>query len=250
MESQLMINLSELSTSLPHSRKWEPQDLDARTIQAIEDWLLEQKPTFEFLVEMKSTLKTKGTLSPGQAKGVMNCIRAEAMRSATPGSNVRPNKFQKACNPRGAQVGVGSGRIENEGGKWQTYHLDGQCPEGAPQAVIQEDGIYMLVEGETTTIYKVQIAKQGSGNLYAKRLVPPDHDDDCVILTLGGSKCGHKAEWVYEGRAPLHLGLVKLDVEAAAKFGHLYGICGCCGADLTDEKSIARGIGPICYGKL
>lgn len=242
-----MIDLSAESVRL--GRKWEPSDLTPALIQALEDWLLEQKPTFEFLVEMKAELKKKGALSPGQAKGVMNCIRAEAARSATP-TGVRPNKYQKACNRCGSQVGVGSGRIENVGGKWQTYHLDGQCPAGAPQAVINEDGIYVLAEGEALTIYKVQIAKQGSGNLYAKRLVPPDHNDDCVIETLAGRSCGHRGEWVYEGRAPLSLPLVKVTAETAARYGHLYGICGICGADLTDERSIERGVGPICWGRL
>lgn len=243
-----MTNLHTESMRL--GRKWEPSDLTPELIQELEDWLLDQRPTFEFLVDMKATLKQKGSLSPGQAKGVMNCIRADAMRNSATSSAVRPNQYQKACNRCGAQVGVGSGRIEKEGGKWQTYHLDGQCPAGAPQAVIQQDGFYYLErEGERPTIYKVQIAKQGSGNLYAKRLIPAMdmHDDDCTIEVLAGRPCGHKAEWVYEGRAPLSLPLQRLDLAKAQKFGSLYGVCMRCGADLTDEKSIERGIGPICY---
>jgi hypothetical protein len=32
-------------------------------------------------------------------------------------------------------------------------------------------------------------------------------------------------------------------------FGIQLGICGICGSPLTDPESIARGIGPICFGK-
>lgn len=33
---------------------------------------------------------------------------------------------------------------------------------------------------------------------------------------------------------------------AAAAYGKLSGICGCCGRDLTDPVSIEQGIGPVC----
>jgi len=35
----------------------------------------------------------------------------------------------------------------------------------------------------------------------------------------------------------------------AIKYGVAIGRCFCCGAKLTDPKSVARGIGPICFGK-
>jgi hypothetical protein len=43
---------------------------------------------------------------------------------------------------------------------------------------------------------------------------------------------------------------LSVDREAAfVAFGKRTGICGCCGAELTNAESIARGIGPICAGK-
>lgn len=104
--------------------------------------------------------------------------------------------------------------------------------------VIDEDGFYVLRHDDAEpTIYKVQIAKHGSGNLYAKRLVMDTSD-------------GGKGEWVYEGRKPLHLPLEKLTLELAKELGHLYGICCCCGASLTRESSIEAGIGPVCASRL
>jgi hypothetical protein len=41
-----------------------------------------------------------------------------------------------------------------------------------------------------------------------------------------------------------------MTVEEAKAFGLLYGRCIVCGRTLTDEKSIADGIGPICAAKV
>jgi hypothetical protein len=91
------------------------------------------------------------------------------------------------------------------------------------------EGIHYVLDGEgSITIYKVQRAVQGSGRLYAKRLVGE--------------------QWAYEGRRPFPFlsEATLLDLETARKYGHLYGVCGVCGRTLTDEKSIEQGIGPVC----
>lgn len=79
-------------------------------------------------------------------------------------------------------------------------------------------------------VFKVQVAHHGSGKIYAKSLNP------------------NNGEWVYEGRSPLRnlSASTLMTVEQAAEFGHLYGICARCGAVLTDEGSISRGMGPYC----
>lgn len=41
----------------------------------------------------------------------------------------------------------------------------------------------------------------------------------------------------------------KMTLEAAKEFGHLYGMCIVCSRTLTDETSIAAGIGPVCAEK-
>jgi hypothetical protein len=104
------------------------------------------------------------------------------------------------------------------------------APVAAP-VVEATDGWYM-VDG---VVVKVQMAVHGSGKPYAKRLNIED---------------GH-GSWEY---VP---GLVRectperrLTAEQAMEMGQLYGVCVVCGATLTDEQSIARGIGPICFGKL
>lgn len=63
----------------------------------------------------------------------------------------------------------------------------------------------------------------------------------------GSQKPGRR----YEGKIEQQLAAILADPAAAlAKYGHLTSTCGICGRPLEDEESVARGIGPICYGKL
>lgn len=88
------------------------------------------------------------------------------------------------------------------------------------------EGMYKVGDA----IYKVQRAVNGSGHLYAKRL--------------------HGGTFVYEVGAMARLRPeFKMTLEDAKKWGALYGTCCVCGRVLTDERSIAAGIGPVCAGK-
>ena len=85
-------------------------------------------------------------------------------------------------------------------------------------------------------IYKVQKAVHGSGHLYAK------------VLIVDGPGEGH-FEYA-QGAVRTLTAADRMTAEEAAEFGRLYGMCIVCGATLTDEESIERGIGPICRGKV
>ena len=98
-------------------------------------------------------------------------------------------------------------------------------------APVTQDGIYRLGD----VIVKVQVAVNGSGNLYAKRLVVD----------------GDHGSFVYEPGLIRRLSATdRMSVEEAAAFGKLYGFCIQCGRTLTDETSIAAGIGPVCAGRI
>ncbi len=89
------------------------------------------------------------------------------------------------------------------------------------------EGMY-LVNG---VAYKVQRAIHGSGHLMAKRLTPDGFTfEPGAIARINQSH--------------------RMTAEQAAQYGKLYGRCIRCQADLTDEESIARGIGPICATKI
>jgi hypothetical protein len=180
-----------------------------------------------------------------QASAAIDALLAQPVAraaSASPATSVRSNRYAGRCGHCGTQVAEGEGSIDKVDGRWVTYHLADACPaSSAPSSPaprhgrVEEDGFYL--NPETDEVYKVQVAHHGSGALYAKRLVLPD-----AGLERGG--------WNYEA------GLIgridpawRLTFEAAQAWGRLYGYCCRCGAILTDEDSIARGMGPICAGK-
>lgn len=88
----------------------------------------------------------------------------------------------------------------------------------------------------TDDIYKVYYTVHGANVLAVKRLTRRE---------------GKKGSFKYLGAARRFLpgNAVKMTLEEAAAFGKLYGFCIRCGRTLTDEGSIAAGIGPICAGK-
>ena len=103
---------------------------------------------------------------------------------------------------------------------------------------VTEDGMYR--NPWDGTIYKVQKAVHGSGHLYAKKLevigTPEDGDAEGTFVYAPGAFKLLRASW-------------KMTLDEAKEFGALYGVCCRCGRTLTDEGSIADGIGPVCAGK-
>jgi Family of unknown function (DUF6011) len=91
-----------------------------------------------------------------------------------------------------------------------------------------EAGMYRVGD----EIFKVQRAVHGSGRMYAKRLVvdgPGEAHFEFADKAISKITAEHR-----------------MSLEDAKAFGAVYGVCCCCGATLTDETSIAAGIGPVC----
>lgn len=105
-----------------------------------------------------------------------------------------------------------------------------------------EAGMYK-VDG---TIYKVQKAVHGSGNMYAKKLVYFDENGyEAKTAGDGGGWSFEYAKGAMRFIKPEH----KMTLEQAKEFGALYGTCCVCGRTLTNEDSIEAGIGPVCASK-
>ncbi len=96
------------------------------------------------------------------------------------------------------------------------------------------EGMWIIgvIGDDAAEVWKVQRAHHGSGQLYAKLL-----DSDGTF----GFVRGALTRVMREGR--------KMTLDEAKAYGKLYGICCRCAATLTDENSIAAGIGPICAAK-
>jgi len=94
-------------------------------------------------------------------------------------------------------------------------------------------GMYRTADG---TFYRVHESRE-TGRRYAKRMV--------WDLTEP------KPRFVYDRGAIYTLTIAdRLSLEDARAWGVETGVCCVCGAFLTDAKSVARGIGPICEGKV
>lgn len=187
------MTLAEIETWLSGlGRKVEFSEVKPEMVAAVTEWAKGYEGTFEFMLDMRKAA-TRKPLTIGQTKGTLNCLRADIAR--------RP-----AAKP--AQ-GTSAPKIERK--------------------VVTEDGMYQDPEGN---IFKVQVAKQGSGNLYAKRL----------DVEMG--KFEYERGLLYKINPDW-----KMSLEAAKAFGQLYGFCCVCARDLTDETSIAEGIGPVCAGR-
>lgn len=133
--------------------------------------------------------------------------------------------------------------------KAQPYRARDEKPSETPSEV--PEGMHRTDSG---VIFKVQRAVHGSGRLYAKRL---EADQKCYCSDLQGVPCGvcrdpKSVTWsfVHAPGAMKYLSAeTAMTLEQAREFGAVYGTCVRCGRTLTDEESIAAGIGPICAGK-
>lgn len=101
-------------------------------------------------------------------------------------------------------------------------------PAKAPVAnPVTEVGMYR--KGDD--IYRVKLSK--AGRLYAMRFNPNGDTPGARFDYVGGA--------IYSLEAS-H----RMSVEDVSALGLKFGICVVCGAELTDTKSVARGIGPVC----
>lgn len=107
-----------------------------------------------------------------------------------------------------------------------------QSHVGGPDAIEIEDGFYELADGR---IVKVIHAVHGSGRQYGKVLDTETRRFNIAVGVLREVRATGKR--------------IDDDQHRCAELGKLYGICMCCGLELTDEASIGAGIGPVCRAK-
>lgn len=126
----------------------------------------------------------------------------------------------------------------------------------AATTVIKHDGIY--IDRSTGEIFKVQFNKaSGDGSrLYAKQLVKVARVSGETFkngLLADSMRRGQNAyynTWVYQKGLMARIRPEwRMTMAEAEKYGALYGKCMNCHRDLTDEKSIARAMGPVCAAR-
>ena len=106
----------------------------------------------------------------------------------------------------------------------------------APKRVAGVRGNFPVEEGmyrdNAGIIYKVQASRE-TGRLYAKHLDVAER------------------KFIFEAGAMRHLTAeMRMSIEEAKAFGVEYGFCCVCAKFLTDPRSVADGIGPVCSGRV
>lgn len=181
--------------------------------------------TFDFAVKMRNVLKQFGGLTPGQLAAVQKCMRYnEPARSggnlsSVPAVTAEPTRAANPVAPRG-DIGA-------------SLDLSSLPP-----------GMYAVPSGETRL--KVCVARPHIGKWAG------------FIFVSDGAAYGsqrrygmQKPNGLYQGDIREQLRAIVADPEGAmAAYGKLTGRCGACGRPLENEESVARGIGPICAGRM
>lgn len=198
----------EMITNL--GRKFEKADMTGSLRRFAKEWLDSYEGDFSFLLSVKAS--TKHMLSDGQAKGVLNCYRADVMR-----------------NQRQAKQAATPSRSEPT----ETSLDLSELPAGR----------YAIPGGDSRL--KVKIDKPTKGN-WAGFVFVRDAAEYGSGQRYGIQRPGSD----YRGDIEAQLRTILADPQAAmAEYGHLTSTCGVCGRTLEDADSIARGIGPVCARK-
>lgn len=92
---------------------------------------------------------------------------------------------------------------------------------------VTEAGMYRTLEG----VFRVKFSKQG--RLYAEKFLP--------------NKPKKSERYEYAKGAIFRISASdRMSISEAQELGALMAVCCVCGLDLTDPKSVERGIGPVC----
>jgi hypothetical protein len=105
-------------------------------------------------------------------------------------------------------------------------------------------GYYAVPDGDTRLKVRIDVVTEGkwAGWVFVK---------DGAEYGAGQKYGSQRPGATYRGQIVEELMAIADDPTAAmAAYGHLVGRCGMCGRKLEDEKSIERGIGPVCASKL
>jgi hypothetical protein len=161
---------------------------------------------------------------------------------------LRTNRYPAACTRCGVTVPAEAGLLDKVNGSWVVTHPEAcEAPAASTPAApapsadpVTEVGMYR----DGTDVYKVQKSRQ-SGHLYAKRLT--------AITGHRLTEADEVVTWEFQyapGAFRVLTAASRMTLDEAKAFGIRYGICCVCGASLKDAESVARGIGPVCGGRV
>jgi hypothetical protein len=175
-------------------------------------WMAESAATFEFAASLRDQLSTRD-LTENQIAAAYRCIA----------------KRDEARAAKAAQRATNSGNVEVA----RIRELfDTASANGLKKPVLRAEGLVLKL---------APAHGRNAGAIYVTKR------DEYV-----GKIVGTRFEATRSADATILPALQTISTEpreAAIRYGRLTGVCGCCGRELTDPESIAKGIGPICEAK-
>lgn len=187
----------------------------------IASWWNGANRDFQFAVSLRDWVRKHGTLSEAQSRAAMKCIANLAAI--------------KAASVERAVHAAEHGKVD--------VSCIVKAIDKAASAGLKNPKIRLLAGDVGIIVYRASANSANAGSLYVKS-------------TGEGDYLGKITKGIYmRGRGvsdDLETNIVKacssLPASAVA-YGRATGTCSCCGRELTDPESIARGIGPICEAK-
>ena len=170
------------------------------------------------------------SLSKGDASTLITRLKAMAKdpdptmpevvgRSQRYGKGNRPGTCASCLHPVGKDAGW---YYLASAGRWAVHHNAGACPTGpAPQRVEVTEGLYGY-NGQVILVYRTHNGRL-AGKVHTGRSFR--YQQGAVNLAAMGQR---------------------LTAAEAAAWGHAHGNCVACAKDLTDDRSITVGYGPVC----
>jgi hypothetical protein len=183
-------------------------------------WLDADRP-FPFRDAMRDALTQWGALTDNQLAAVRRCIAADTDRAE------RRATERTALAASAPQLGDSFGAIKDA--------LDRAASKGL-RAPSMRTGLFTFSRAPNTGANPGAIyVKARSGDAYLGKIVQGGR-------FLASRECTPEltAALVTVAADPL---------AAAVAYGRQFGLCSCCGRDLSDPASVAAGIGPICASK-
>lgn len=242
-------------------QKWEDQDLLGEQFEvlcgAATSWLVDYTGTFEFVLDVRKKWFADHSVSIPALRGILNCIRADVSRAA---------KAAIVAEEAGGAFREGFPRIVKALHAARQHALDKAAAKpGAKRASASVTATASILLPVGERIVKLSIAGETSrytGDIHvAEYIASKDR-------TFNYSTGEYEPKGDYYGRLDRQSGEVSLalekhpdilailrDLEAhpsekIREYSRLLGKCAICGATLSNERSIAAGIGPICAGKV
>lgn len=184
------------------------------------DWLRAARDRgFRLAGAYLEDIEAYGTLKPDKVEKVEGWMSGDAARKAA-------REAERAAAAPGVDSGAAGikevlERAKANGLPRPSLRLDGFVFSLAPASGVNAGAVYVKTKDEGESLY---LGKVAGGKFLSSRDCPAD-------LT------------------PRIVAAASNPAEAAVTFGHLSGVCSCCGRKLDNPVSVARGIGPVCATK-